>query len=201
MRQARGSLGRAEAEIVSGIVRSYRWALAPVQDDPQTPNYRFSTLETDAQTTGDLVASAFDKLLGEEALADRISPTALSTMLDQYIWSNPQFDEHIDIDALWNIMASSVYMHRLRGKSVLVDCITAGTEVRTFGYAPTTSEGRYTNLRYGEPVEPGGGLLGDTSELRGLLVSPTMAQLQKDAEAAERDTDAYRRPNTINRPQ
>ena len=35
MSQARGSLGRAESETVAGIVRSYRWALAPVQDDPQ----------------------------------------------------------------------------------------------------------------------------------------------------------------------
>ena len=182
MSQARGSLGRYEAETVNGVVRSYRWTLAPVQDDPQTPEYRFSTMETDAPATGEIVAGAFDKLLAEEALADVISPSALATMLDQYVWSNPRYEEHIGIDALWEIMASNVYMHRLRDKSVLIDCIRAGTELRAFGYAPAASEGRYASLRYGEPVEPG-----SIHELRGLLVSPTMAQLQKDAEAAGRE--------------
>ena len=193
MRQARGSQSRAEAEIVAGIIRSYRWTLAPVQDDPQTPEYRFSTLETDAQATGEIVDSAFDKLLTEEALADIISPTALSTMLNQYVWNNPQYEEHIDIDTLWEIMASSVYMHRLRDKSVLAACIMAGTETRAFGYAPVRSEDRYLDLRYGETVSPD-----NVSELRGLLVSPTMAQLQKDAEAAERDTTPTddQRPST-----
>ena len=186
--QARGSQSRADAEIVAGVIRSYRWTLAPVQDDPQTPDYRFSILETDAQATGEIVASAFDKLLAEEALADVISPTALSTMLNQYIWSSPQYEEHIDIDTLWETMASSVYMHRLRDKSVLVVCIMAGTELRAFGYATARSEDRYPDLRYGEPVGPGNQALNGVSELRGLLVSPTMAQLQKDAEAAERDT-------------
>ena len=188
MRQARGSQSRAEAEIVSGIVRAYRWALAPVQDNAQTPEYRFSTLETDAQATGEIVNSAFEKLLAEEALADRISPTALATMVNQYVWNNPQYEEHIDIDTLWEIMASSVYMHRLRDKSVLAACIMAGTEARAFGYASVRSEDGYPDLRYGEPVVPGNQMLDGVSELRGLLVSPTMAQLQKDAEAAERDT-------------
>ena len=186
LRQARGSLARAESETIAGIVRSYRWALAPVQDDPQTPDYRFSTLETDAQATGEIVASALDKLLAEEALADVISPSALSTMLDQYIWSSLQYEEHIDIDTLWEIMASNVYVHRLRDKSVLVACIMEGTALRAFGYATSASEGTYPNLRYGEPIDPGPGALG-VSELRGLLVSPTMAQLQKDAEAPDRD--------------
>ena len=63
--------------------------LAPVQDDPQAPEYRFSTLETDAQATGEIVASAFDKLLADEVLADRISPSALATMLSQHIWNKP----------------------------------------------------------------------------------------------------------------
>ena len=196
MSQARGSLGRAESETVGGIVRSYRWALAPVQDDPQIPEYRFSTLETDAQATGEIVASAFDKLLAEEALADVISPSALATMLDRYIWSSPQYEEHIDIDTLWGIMSSSVYMHRLRDRSVLVDCITAGTESRAFGYAPAASEGRYANLRYGEPVGPGSDALNDVSNLRGLLVSPTMAQLQKDAERDATPPDD-RRPSGV----
>ena len=199
MSQARGSLGRAESETVAGIVRSYRWALAPVQDDPQVPEYRFSTLETDAQATGEIVASAFDKLLAEEALADVISPSALATMLDRYIWNNPQYEEHIDIDTLWGIMSSNVYMHRLRDRSVLVDCVTVGTESRAFGYAPATSQGRYANLRYGEPVGPGSDALNDVSNLRGLLVSPTMARLQKEAEAAERDATPPddRRPSDV----
>ena len=198
MRQARDSLGRAEAETAAGIVRSYRWALAPVQDDPQTPEYRFSTLETDAPATGEIAASAFDKLLAEEALADVISPSALATMLDRYIWNNPQYEEHIDIDRLWDTMASNVYVHRLRDKSVLVSCIRSGAELCAFGYAPAASEGFYPDLRYGDPVEPGSDALG-VSELRGLLVSPTMARLQKEAEAAERDATPPddRRPSDV----
>ena len=92
-------------------------------------------------------------------------------MLDRYIWNNPQYEEHIDIDTLWGIMSSNVYMHRLRDRSVLVDCVTVGTESRAFGYAPAASEGRYSNLRYGDPVEPGNEALG-VSELRGTLGQP-----------------------------
>ena len=62
----------------------------------------------------------------------------------------------------------------------------AGTETRAFGYAAARSEDRYPDLRYGEPAGPDNAALGGVSELRGLLVSPTMAQLQKDTEDAER---------------
>ena len=77
-------------------------------------------------------------------------------------------------------------MHRLRDKSVLVACIMAGTETRAFGYATVKSDDRYPDLRYGEAFGTSNQALGGVSELRGFWLVPTMAQLQKDSEAAER---------------
>ena len=172
--QAKGSLSRAVTKMNTALVRGYRWAMAPVQEDPRSANYRMSVFQTNATETGEVAASAIFRFVEEEALVDEISPGALANMLDRYVWNNPQHSDHIDIDTLWEMMSSNVYMHRLRDKSVLVRCVVAGAAQGAFGYADSVAaDGSYSELCYGE-VGPG---IGSIGALHGLIVNPTMAQL------------------------
>ena len=177
-RQARNSLTAGESSVRAALVRAYRWAMAPVQEDPQKSEYRMSASQTGAADAGEIVRSAFDKLLEAEALVDEISPTALANMLKQYVWSSEGYRDHIHTDALWDMITSNVYMHRLRNRSVLEDCISRGVPDGAFGCADGYYSGDYTNLRFREgiPHSPFG-----VSEVKGyLLVNSEMAELVKD---------------------
>ena len=68
VRQASDSLRNADSEVRAALVRAYRWALAPVQDNPQTAEYRLSESMTGAADTGDIVESAFGKFVEDEAV-------------------------------------------------------------------------------------------------------------------------------------
>ena len=68
------------------LVSAYRWALSPLQSDPQRAEYRLSPAQTNAQDTGEIFRAAFDRFLEDEALVDAISPVSLASMLEQYIW-------------------------------------------------------------------------------------------------------------------
>ena len=174
--QARNSLNAAERDVRAALVRAYRWAMAPVQEDPRKSEYRMRASQTGAADAGEIVRSAFEKLLEDEALADEISPTALASMLQQYVWSGER--DHIHADALWDMMTSNVYMHRLRNRSVLDNCISRGVPDGAFGYADGYYSGEYTSMRFREQVRhPTFGV----SEVKsGLLVNPEMAELVKD---------------------
>ena len=91
--------------------------------------------------------NAFAKFLDEEALADKLSPDTLQAILERHIWNNR---DHIAIDDLWDLMATNVYMQRLRNKSVLLDCVRDGVPEAKFGYANSytaDSQDQYQNLR------------------------------------------------------
>ena len=66
--QAVNSLRSAERQLSEALVRAYRWALAPSQENPQQADYRFSSFTTNAPDTGDIVGSAFQRFLEEEVL-------------------------------------------------------------------------------------------------------------------------------------
>ena len=112
--QANSSLRSAQSDVRAALVRAYRWALSSVQDDPQNAEYRFNESMTEATSTGDIIQSAFIKFVEDEALVDRISPSALANMLERYVWNSPAYQDHVDIDTLWNLMTANVYMERLR---------------------------------------------------------------------------------------
>ena len=179
--QASGSLRRAEHAARHALVRAYRQALAPVQDDPQRADYRLSAAEINAKDSGDMVDAAFRRFSDDEALVEDISPTALASLLRQYVWDSPAFKDHISVDALWNLLTSHVYMHRLRNGGVLLRAIEAGVPEGKFGYASGYQAGDYQNMRFREPKDdPRGGGLAESGP--GLLVSPVMAELVKDEE-------------------
>ncbi|MCY3938336.1 MAG: DUF499 domain-containing protein [Chloroflexi bacterium] len=178
LRQARTSLNRAERDVHSALVRAYRQAMAPVQDDPRDANnYRIAVSQVDGPDTGEIVGNAFDKFIADEALVEKISTSALSQLLLQHVWSSEAYEDHIDIDTLWNLLTSNVYMHRLRNKSVLQTCVEEGVKDGAFGYAESYAGNEYQNLRFGEPIVYQPTLLAERSP--GLLVNPVMADLIK----------------------
>ena len=180
--QASGSLRTAERATRQALLWAYRQALAPVQDDPQRADYRLSAAEINATDSGDIVNAAFQRFSADEALVEEtISPTALASLLQQYVWESPVYKDHISVDALWNLLTSHVYMHRLRNGGVLQRAIEAGVPEGNFGYASGYQAGDYRNLRFREPKEdPQDG--GAAESGPGLLVSPEMAELVKAEE-------------------
>ncbi len=182
--QVHNSVRRYGSEMNTALVNAYRWALAPFQPDPQDAStFKLSRWQINAQDTGQIVEKTFAKFLEEEALADKLSPNALQSILDRYIWDS---HDHIAIDDLWNLMSTNIYMPRLRDKSVLLACVRQGVPESKFGYAEShtaDSDDQYQNLRFGEE---GAGIAerGD-----GLLVNPVMAQMVKEQQR-QRTPDA-----------
>jgi predicted AAA+ superfamily ATPase len=186
--QAQTNIRRADSDVRSMLVNAYRWALAPAQPDPQLAEYDLSRWQIDTPSAANLSAitdSAFDKFSEQEALVPSISAAALDTLLKQYIWKDGR--EHINIDELWDMLTSNVYMHRISDKSVLMRCIEQGVPESKFGYADghaqDANETAYTDLRFGEPLAASPGGIAEREP--GLLVSPEVAQPWKELEAEQ----------------
>ena len=179
----------------TALVRAYRWAMAPTQENPQQADYGFSIFQTDAVETGEIVNGAFATFIKQEALVESISPISLVSMLTQYVWKNEAYRDHIGIDTLWELMINNVYMHRLRNKTVLMDCIKQGVPDRNFGYAGGYHSEEYQDLRFGESMNTSLFMVADDN--LGLLVNSEMAQLVKDETPPKEtatstdDTDTY----------
>ena len=146
--QAHASLRAADVEMNAALVNAYRWALAPTQPDPLKADYVFHTVHA-PRSAGDVVQAAFDACVHEEQLADKIAPSQLANVLDQWVWSKEPTAERVSVDALWDMLAANVYMPRLRGKTALQQCVLDGAEQSAFGYADAYSDGEYENLRFG----------------------------------------------------
>lgn len=168
---AQASLRGAESEMRNALTDAYRWTLAPAQDDPQKAEYRMHIVQA-SRSEGDIVDAAFRKFVEEEQLVTRISPSALSTMLQQYVWNNDAYGEHITVNTLWEMFTNNVYLPRLRYKRVLRQCIEEGAEQGAFGYADAYRHGEYQNVSYGHPPHILGGLLEDQDAV---LIHPSKA--------------------------
>ena len=171
--QAINSLRSAERQLSEALVRAYRWAMAPSQENPQRADYGLSIFQTNPTDTGDIVDSALGQLTEAEVLVDEISPSALVSMLQQYVWSSSNYSDHISVDNLWELMTRNVYLHRLRNRNVLLKCIAEGVSEGRFGYAETYNDEKYEGMCFGESIpDPS-----FTDPGSGLLVAPEMAQL------------------------
>ena len=171
--QASSSLRSADRQLSEALVRAYRWAMAPSQENPQRANYGLSIFQTNPADTGDIVNSALGQLTEAEVLVDEISPSALVSMLQQYVWSSEHYSDHIGVDNLWELMARNVYLHRLRNRNVLLKCIAEGVSKGKFGYAEAYNGEEYEGMCFGEPMP----YPSSTDSGSGLLVAPEMAQL------------------------
>lgn len=168
---AQANLRGAESEMRNALTDAYRWALAPAQDDPQKAEYRMHVVQA-PRSDGDIVDAAFRKFVEEEQLVTRISPSALNTMLQYYVWSNEAYGEHVTVNTLWEMLTNNVYLPRLRYKRVLQQCIEEGAEQRAFGYADAYRDGEYRNVSYGSPPRTLGTLLEDQDAV---LIHPSKA--------------------------
>ena len=111
---------------------------------------------------------------------EAISPASLTSMLRQYVWNNQNGEEYLGVNALWDLMTSNVYMHRLRDRTVLDNCIRRGVEQGDFGYAEHYDGTNYVGLRYRESMLVSGSMMAERSP--GLLVRPEAAVRQREAE-------------------
>ena len=183
--QANAGLRAADSAVRTGLVSAYRWGLAPSQPDPQDASrIQLTEFRTDAANHGEIVNAAFRRFVEEEALVEKISPASLVRLLQERVWGTPAYGDHVDVNALWEMLTSYVYLPRLRNRSVLQGCIEEGVAAGAFGYAreynPDTGE--YRGLRYEGPLhDPALGMIVNENS-GGLLVAPGRAAEEKRKE-------------------
>ncbi len=167
LKQAQAGVRKADEEIRRTIPKTYRWAIAPAQLDPQCNEFSLSHEQTRILKNGDIVESAFKTFKAREALIEYETPEALDARLKEYVWDN---QNHISISDLWNMMTCYVYMPRLLNRSVLITCIKEGVQNGTFGYAKDyDSEQRaYRGMCFAQAVP--------SVEMNGLLVKSEIAK-------------------------
>ena len=190
--QANTGLRNADAAVRTALVSAYKWGLAPSQPDPQDANrIQFTEFRTNVSDQGEIVNSAFNRFIEEEALVEKISPAALVRILQKRVWGTPTFGDHIDVNALWEMLSSYIYLPRLRNRNVLQQCIEEGVIAGAFGYARdyNTETGEYRALRYESPLHDNtlGMVINENSG--GLLVAPGRAaeELLKELERQQQE--------------
>ena len=183
--QTTENLESAEDAVATAVFKAYRWALAPSQADPRRNTYDFSIADT-KPNDGRIVKRLRDKFIEDDAIVTKIAPEIFAGKLQQYVWSNTAYQDHIDIDRLWELMVRNVYMPRLKDQNVLATCIRDGIEAGTFGYASAYQDGDYRNLRFEEQA---GGLRIDKGTA-GVLINPELAKLLKEEEEKQKKPDA-----------
>ena len=183
---AQANLRSAESEMRNALTDAYRWTLAPVQDDPQRAEYRLHPMQA-PRSDGDIVEAAFRKFVEEEQLITRISPSALSTFLQQYVWRNETTSERVTVTALWDMFTNNVYFPRLRSNTVLQQSISEGVEQRFFGRA-AYRHGEYRNVSYGSSPSVFSMM---TEDSEAVLIHPDKAsELATQASTTPTDTGA-----------
>ena len=198
LNQANSGLGNAATTVRNALISAYRWGLAPSQPDPQdATRIQFSELRTNVSDQGEIVNAAIGRFIEEEALVEKISPVALARVLQQRVWGNPAYGDHIDVNILWEMLTSYIYLPRLRNRAVLQGCIEEGVLAGTFGYARdyNSETGEYRGLRYEGPLNDStlGGVINENSG--GLLVAPGRAAEEKQKELERQATETREEDN------
>ena len=173
--QTKDNLEAAEDAVTNALFKAYRWALTPYQTDEREATYNFSMAETRPED-GRIMKRLRDKFVDDDSIVTEIAPDIFAAKLQQYVWSSDTYQDHIEIERLWELMAQNVYMPRLKDRNVLATCIRAGVEAGIFGYASAYQEGDYRNVRFEEQV---GGLRiekGNTA----VLITPERAKLRME---------------------
>ena len=175
--QTKENLESTDDAVTSILFKAYRWGLAPSQADPQKNDYDFSVVDTKPDD-GRIVQRLREKFTDDDAIVTKIAPDIFAGKLQQYIWSSDAYQDHIEIERLWELMAQNVYMPRLRDRNVLAACIRDGIAAGTFGYANAYQDGDYRNFRFEEQM----GGLRIVEDSTAVLINPEMAKLLKDAQ-------------------
>ena len=180
--QANTGLRYADGTVRTALVSAYRCGLAPSQPDPQdSTKVQFTEFRTNVSTQGEIVNAAFNRFIEEEALVEKISPGSLARILQQRVWGTRAYGDHIDVNALWEMMTSYIYLPRLRNRSVMQRCIEEGVMAGALGYARdyNSETGEYRGLRYEEPLQDQALGIVINENSGGLLVAPNRAAEEK----------------------
>ena len=177
--QTTENLESAEDAVTAALFKAYRWTLAPTQADPQKNAYNFSIADTKVDDHR-IISRLRDKFIEDDAIVTKIAPEIFAAQLQQYIWSSDAYQEHIEIDTLWELMAQNVYMPRLRDRSVLAACIKEGIAAGVFGYASAYEDNDYRNFCFEEQTSRIRVVEGSTA----VLINPEMAKLIKEEQPA-----------------
>ena len=100
LKQAHENVKSASDQVRIALSKAYRWTLAPSQPDPQRGEYIFSPAQTNPEN-GRIVQHALDKFTEDEAIIAKITPSLFASVLQQYIWSNATYEDHISLETLW----------------------------------------------------------------------------------------------------
>ena len=188
-RQAANSLREADTDLRKALVQAYRWAIAPVQHNPQqAADYRLSSWLTNAaahDNPGDIIGSALQTFNKEEVLLNQLSPSILEQQLEQYIWASSAYPHHIALKDLWDIFTSHIYLHRLAQRSVLDQAVANAVAEGRCGYA-----GGHNGSQYLEPLRFRRDLADLPRPLPGLLVKPATAERELLPPAGTETPDA-----------
>ena len=120
LEQTNKNLESAEDAVTNALFKAYRWALTPYQTDERAAAYDFSTAETRPED-GRIMKRLRDKFIDDDAIVTKIAPDIFAAKLQQYVWSSDIYQDHIEIERLWELMAQNVYMPRLKDRNGLGD--------------------------------------------------------------------------------
>ena len=184
--QTKDNLESAEDAVTNALFKAYRWALTPFQTDEREATYDFSTAETRPED-GRIMKRLRDKFIDDDAIVAKIAPDIFAVKLQQYVWSSDAYQDHIEIERLWELMTQNVYMPRLKDRSVLVTCIRDGIEAGIFGYARAYQDGDYHNFRFGEQVD---GLRIEKGSTAVLITAELAKLLKEERDKQQKPPDA-----------
>lgn len=126
----------------------YCWLIVPRIDIADMKNLLWDTDRLIGTET--VVAKAASKMRQNEQIIEKWAPILLKMELDNLLWKD---DDHIQIKKLWEFLATYCYLPRLADFSVLEATIRSGVAGdEAFALASSVNDGRYSNLRYNEPV-------------------------------------------------
>ena len=183
--QARTRLEEADRTVDLRIGETFSQVLYPVQA-PGQAEIRWSSVRVSG--SAGLLERVVSKLESSQHLIAAYAGTLVRRDLDRR--DAPLWDgDHIGIRTLWSYYCRYLYMPRLAGFGVLAAAISRGVadlnwQNDTFAYADTydPDTDRYLGLQAAEQVEV-------TQSLTALLVRPTRAAVQFDAESRLAETE------------
>lgn len=190
--QATQRKAKADQTVALRLLQTFTWALVPAAPEASAP---FILRETKVEGQAEALAERVSRRLvndGDLSVQQAAATIRFAISKVPQIWQQG----HVSLGTLWGLYAQYSYMPRLRDRSILDAGIFESPMIwQTDGFALASdydeTEGRYVGLW---TPETGGTAPAATDSL--LLVQPTLAIKQLDAEAAAKAPDPAEQPTS-----
>lgn len=143
---AKNNLKTATDKFAMKLSQAYSKIFAPERAEDGDLNRPMDVDEIKC-TKEDNIAAASDKFTAKEKIVENLGTDKLRQLLDKFIWHDA---DSVQLNQLWEYFAIYYYMPRLAEVNVLIDCVRRGVAAETFGLAENFSDGRYTDLHFGD---------------------------------------------------